>query len=351
MFKGIDFYSDTVTRPTQAMKQAMIEAETGDEQKGEDPTTRKLEERVAELLGHSAALFFPSATMANEVALRLLTHAGDEIIAYSNCHLFFAETGGPAVHAALMCKPVHTSNGIFTSEDVKANYRWSTGSHYPVTKLVAVENTTNMGGGIAWSEEELNSVLTTAKELGLSTHLDGARLWNASIATQRKLSALASPFTTATVCFSKGMGCPTGAVLAFEKSRWAEVRRLKQLMGGAMRQSGILSACALYALDNHYTRLSEDHENASRLASGLSEGVKFLTVEPREKLSTNMVYFRWRHLKVPTETLLLDCEKKGVRFSQVDRDRVRAVLHLDISKEDVTRAIGILKETAQSYGT
>lgn len=350
MFKGIDFYSDTMTRPTPGMRQAMANAEVGDEQKGEDPTTIRLEERMAELLGHSSTMFFPSATMANEVALKLLAKPGDELIAAASCHLYFAETGGPAIHAQLLSKMIPAETGIFTGDDVRANYRWAKGSHYPVTRIVSVENTTNMGGGLAWPKEALDGVLTAAKELGLSTHLDGARLWNAAAATGRKISELAGPFTTATVCFSKGLGCATGAILGFEKSRWTEVRRLKQLMGGAMRQSGILSAACLYALDNHLSRLGDDHDNAALLASGLAEGIRHIQVEPRPKLATNMVYFRWKSPKVKLETFLNDTEMKGVRFSQVDLDRVRCVLHLDISRTDVERAIKIVREVAESYG-
>jgi len=349
MFKGIDFYSDTMTRPTPGMRQAIANAEVGDEQKGEDPTTIKLEQRVSELLGHSSAMFFPSATMANEVALKLLSHPGDELIAASTCHLIFGETGGPAVHAQLMLKPIASDSGIFTGEQVRANYRHAKGSHYPITRVVSVENTTNMGGGLAWGKEELDGVLNASKDLGLATHLDGSRLWNAAAATGRKLSELASPFTAAVVCFSKGLGCPTGGMLTFDKSRWVEVRRLKQVMGGGMRQSGILAAAALYALDNHLERLTEDHENAARLASGLSEGIRHIVVEPRPKHATNMVFFRWRSPKVELETFLKDTESKGVRFSQVDVDRVRCVLHLDISKSDVEKAIKVVREVAESY--
>ena len=175
MFKGIDYYSDTVTRPSAGMRKAIAEADVGDEQKGEDPTTLRLEATVAELLGHSEAMFFPSATMANELALRLLCEPGDEVIAAEMAHIFGAEAGGPAIHANVMCRPIYNDTGIFSGNDIRNLYRYSTGPHYPRTRLVVVENTSNMAGGIAWEKRELDDVLTAAKELKLKTHLDGAR--------------------------------------------------------------------------------------------------------------------------------------------------------------------------------
>ncbi len=345
VFKGIDLFSDTVTRPSIAMKKAMLAAEVGDEQKGEDPTTRQLEEMMAELLGHSAALFFPSATMANEIAIRLLCERGDELIAAENCHLFLAETGGPAVHAAVMCRPIASATGIFSGSDVRMKYRWTKGPHYPRSKLLSVENTTNMGGGIAWSMEQLDAVLLAAKELNLKTHLDGSRLFNAVIKSKQSASQLASRFDTATICLSKGLGCPLGAILAFPKERYEEVRRLKQLMGGALRQSGILAAAGIYALQNNVERLHEDHTNAERLALRLSNEISAIEVENNPP-STNMVFFHWKGKNMTSTQFNHACIQHGLRFSHVGENRFRAVTHLDISRENIEEAIEIIKKIA-----
>lgn len=347
MFKGIDYYSDTVTKPTPAMRKAIAEAEVGDEQKGEDPTTLQLEEKVAHLLGHSAAIFLPSATMANELALKLLCRPGDEIIAAEMAHVFSAEGGGPAIHAGVMCRPIYNETGIFSGNNVRALFRYSTGPHYPRTRLCVIENTSNMSGGIAWQKNELTSVLIAAKELGLLTHLDGARLMNAAVQTALSPKDIANPFDTVTLCLSKGLGCPAGAVLSFDKAHALEVRRLKQLMGGALRQSGILAAAGIYALDHHVTRLEEDHENANRLKRGL-EDLPGITVENKPN-STNMVFFSWKGRISGDEWHEL-VKKNGIRFSFAGKDRFRAVLHLDISREMIDHTFRVLKEISSQYG-
>jgi threonine aldolase len=345
MFKGIDFYSDTVTRPTAAMKKAMVEAEVGDEQKGEDPTTLRLEAKVAELLGHTGAMFFPSATMANEVALLELGSRGDELLAAAECHLFFAEAGGPAALVGLMTRAIPTANGIFTAQDVRATFRQAVGSHYPVSRVLSVENTTNMGGGYAWPLETLDSVLATARELKMVTHLDGSRLFNAATATGCAPKRITSGFDTATICLSKGLGCPAGAVLVFDQSRWASIRKLKQRMGGSLRQSGMLAAAGLYALENHVSRIEEDHTNARRLAEGLI-GMRGIEVENTTP-SSNMVFFRWKSDRMTPEEFLETITRQGLRFSHVGPDRFRAVTHLDIRREDVEKAFSILKEVCR----
>ncbi|MGD9722203.1 MAG: low specificity L-threonine aldolase [Pirellulales bacterium] len=342
MFAGIDFYSDTITRPTRAMRQAMAEAEVGDEQKREDPTTLRLEERMATLLGKTGAMFFPSATLANEIAIRLQCSPGDELIAAEDCHLYFAEAGGPAIHSAVICKAIPTASGIFSGDDVRRQYRWPKGPHYPVSRLVSVENTTNMGGGVAWSKAQLQDVVSAAQELRLKLHMDGSRLFNAAVATALSPREIADGFDTVTVCFSKGLGCPTGAILAFDNVQWDTVRRLKQLFGGAMRQSGILAAACLYALDHHVERLAEDHANARRLAELLST-IGALEVESRAP-SSNMVFFRWRSTACGDREFLDRCVAQGVRFSHVGANRFRAVTHMDVSAADVEQAANIVRE-------
>ena len=342
MFKGIDLYSDTLTKPTEAMRRMMAGAEVGDEQKGEDPTTLALEEKVAKLLGKSAARFFPSATMANEVAIRLHCEHGDELIAYEHSHVLFAEVGGPAVHAGVQARPIRTPTGIFSAEDVRDAYRSIQGTHYPISKLVAVENTTNMGGGCAWAADEIDSVVNAAEELKLKTHLDGARLFNAVVKEGYSPERVASRFDTITLCLSKGLGCPVGALLAFEVDQLDRVKRLKQLMGGAMRQSGILAAAGIYALDNHVERLREDHSNACRFAERVREEVPALEVENYPP-ATNMIFFKLVATSVTPEQFLSNCEKNGVRFSHADANRFRAVTHLDISQSDIDSAVDIVK--------
>lgn len=345
MFKGIDFFSDTVTQPTVAMKNAMMAAELGDEQKAEDPTTRLLEEKMAELLGHETAMFFPSATMANEIAIRLSCEPGDELIAAENCHLFFAEAGGPAAHSGVMTKAISSTTGIFTAEQVRAAYRWPHGPYNPVSKLLSIENTTNMGGGVPWDISTLNSVLKTAKELNLKTHLDGARLFNAAVKLEVSPKDLAARFDTVTICLSKGLGCPMGAILAFAKEHYHKVRRLKQLWGGALRQSGIVAAAGIYALDHHVERLAEDHQNAEFFAQKISEEISLIKIENNPP-ATNMVFFSWQGSSFSPDQFNERCIQKGLRFSQVGENRFRAVTHLDITREHVIKAIQLLKQIA-----
>lgn len=342
MFTGIDFFSDTMTKPSENMKKAMCNAEVGDEQKGEDPTTKKLEEMVAQLFGFESALFFPSATMCNQVALKLHTNPGDELIAAENCHLFFAEAGGPAVHSALMARPIPTKDGTFTSDDVEKMFRKNKSPNYPISKLVSIENTTNVGGGVAWKLDKIQHILTTCKNLGLKSHLDGSRVMNASVKMDLPVHEITNQFDTATLCLSKGLGCPMGAVLTFSKEHFEKVRRLKQLFGGSMRQSGMLAAAGIFALKNNISRLEIDHANAELFARKIQEEVPQIEVE-NTLPSTNMVFFAWRGNKInPTQFSEL-CLKNGVRFSMMGENRFRAVTHLNISKEDVNHAISILK--------
>lgn len=342
MFEGIDFFSDTVTRPSPEMRKAIAEAAVGDEQMDEDPTTSALELLGASLLGKSAAMFFPTATMANEVAIRLHCRPGDELIAASNCHLFVAETGGPAVHSQVMARPIPVANGIFSGEQLRESIVWEKGPHFSESRMVSVENTTNMGGGCPWSLEQLRSVSQTAKEFGMKTHMDGARFFNAAVATKLSPAAIAEGFDTVTLCLSKGLGCPSGALLVFDESQRTQVRRLKQLMGGALRQSGILAAAGLYALKHNIERLSEDHANARSLAQGLKDFplVKVENTEP----PSNMVYFHWLGKKISPTELNKKMVHAGVRFSQVGQNRFRAVTHMDIKSSQVNEALDRLKD-------
>jgi threonine aldolase len=342
MFKGIDLSSDTATKPTAPMKQAMFEAALGDEQKGEDPTTLALEQQAAEMFGFSSALFLPSATMANQIALKTLCAPGEELLAAANCHLFNAETGGPAIHAQVLCKPIPTPSGIFSAADIQQHYQAIKRVLTPVSKLVSVENTINFGGGIAWTKAQLSEVVACAKALDLKLHMDGSRIFNAHIKTGLALHEIVAGFDTVTICLSKGLGCPMGALLLFDKTLLNQVRKLKHLMGGALRQSGIIAAAGLYALQHHIVRLQEDHDNALFLAQLLQAEVpelKLLNNPP----PTNMVCFSWQSKNLAPIAFLEKATQHGVRFSQIDANIFRAVTHLDIKRADIQKAVATIK--------
>lgn len=342
MFAGIDLYSDTVTQPPIAMKQAMIKALLGDEQLGEDQTTAKLEAYTAKLLGKSAALFFPSATMCNQVAISLYCRPGDEVIGAEQSHVFTSENGGIAYHARAQIRSIPTTNGIFSSEELKRSIRLINKPHVPKSTLVIIENTMNAGGGTVWPVESMNEVVSMAKEYNLKTHLDGARLFNAAIASKTDVKALAHNFDSITICFSKGLACPMGAILAFDSAYWPEVRRLKQLFGGSMRQSGILAAACLYALDNHIEQLALDHANAQRLALLLST-IDGIIVE-NNPVSSNMVFFSINKKHLDAKDFLASCIKSGLRFSLSAPNRFRAVTHRHIKNEHIDEIAHIIKQ-------
>jgi threonine aldolase len=331
----IDLRTDTVTRPTAAMRRAIAEAAVGDEQKGEDPTVIALEERVAELLGHEAAVFVPSATMANQIALRLLSQPGDELVAAATSHLLRSEVGGPAVHAGLMVNPVHTVDGRFDAARLRALA--SAGDRVQsATRVVSVENTHANGGGRVWPLALTREVVEAARGLGVRTHLDGARILNAAVAAGERARAWAQEFDTTTICFSKGLGCPFGAALATSRERIETARRFKQLFGGAMRQSGMMAAAALYALEHHVDRLADDHERARTLAVRLAEAG--LPVSPNQ-VETNVVLLDAGALGLTREECIARMAEAGVLMSATaNRGVVRAVTHLDLSRADVESA-------------
>lgn len=331
----IDLYSDTVTRPTPKMKQAMLEAELGDEQRGEDPTTLRLERCLAERLGLEAATFLPSATMANAIAAQLFCGPGDEVLSAENGHMLNYEAGGIAVHARATPRAIPTWTGVFGANAVVARLRVET-PHAPRPRLVVVENTTNAGGGRPWPLEDLDGVVAAARRHELKLHLDGSRIFNAAVALEQPVARLAGSFDTVTVCLSKGLGCAVGALLAHPLSRSGQVRRLKQLMGGAMRQSGLLAAAGIYALDHHLDRLREDHRRAGRLAEGLSE-LSQLVVE-QVPVRTNMVYFEIPDRYDP-EALEKGLRQENVRVSRINSRRFRAVTHLDIDDAMLEQAL------------
>jgi threonine aldolase len=330
----IDLRSDTATRPTPEMRAAIAAAPVGDEQKREDPTVNELEAQGAELLGQEAALFLPTATMANQIALRLHCEPGDELLGEENCHVFISELGGPAVHSGVVTRGLPGVAGRFTPEQVRAAFRVPA-VHSPRTRVVWVENTHNASGGRVWPEPELDELGALCDELDLRFHLDGARLLNAAAATGTSAAALGGRFDTVTLCLSKGLGCPLGALLAGPAELIARGRRFKHLFGGAMRQAGIVAAAGVYALDHHVERLADDHARARRLAVALQE--VGLAVEP-ERVETNFVQVDVTPLGHAEAIALL--AEEGVALSATIHPGVlRAVTHLDVDDDDIDAAI------------
>jgi threonine aldolase len=336
----IDLRSDTKTRPSPEMRAAIAGAEVGDEQRREDPTVNELERRAAELLGQPEAVFVPTATMANEIALRVLGDPGDEVIAEENSHIFVAELGGPAVHAGLMTRQLHCPNGRFTPEQIRESYRRSDGTHVPQTRIVSVENTNNQSGGRVWRMDELEAVVRTGRELGLLLHLDGARVLNAAVALDVPAARIGGHFDTVTLCLSKGLGCPLGALVAGSPERMVQARRLKHLFGGAMRQAGIVAAAGVYALEHNVERLADDHARARRLAEGLvAAGVPV----DLEQVETNFVQVDVEPLGLDTSEALARLAEQGVGLSlTMHPTRLRAVTHLDVDDDDVEQAIELI---------
>lgn len=337
--KPIDLRSDTITKPTAAMRQAMASAVVGDDVLGDDPTVKELESTTAALLGKEAALFTASGTMANQLAIRSQTEPGDEILVEANAHIYYYEGGGPAALSGVMCRCLEGRRGIFGPSELEAALR-PADQHFPRTRLVCVENTHNRGGGKIWSVEQTRAVARSAREHDLQLHLDGARLWNASVAAQIAEREYAAPFDTVSVCFSKGLGAPVGSALVGPKTLIERARRFRKMMGGGMRQAGIVAAGALFALRNNRARLAEDHANAKLLAEGLAR-IKGLEVEAAE-VETNMVRFRVKPMTA--EQLVQRLRARGVLVLAVGRDSIRAVTNLEVSAPDIEAALAVVSE-------
>ncbi len=335
---SINLYSDTQTRPTDGMRAAIAAAEVGDEQRKQDPTTTKLQDRVADLLGHEAAVFLPSGTMCNQIALRLhIRPGGDELLLDRTAHPVNAEAGGPAVHASAMIRTLDGEGGIFSAEQLEAAIRPPGNRYTPRSRLVSVEQTSNLGGGHVWPLQTIHDVLEVARGHGLRAHMDGARLLNAVVASGVSAADYASGFDTAWIDFTKGLGAPVGAVLAGSRELIDEAWRFKQMMGGSFRQSGIVAAGCLYALDHHVERLAEDHENAHFLAERLAE-LPGVMLDPGS-VETNIVIFG-----VDDAPGLVARLADRVELQVVDPRHVRAVTHLDVGREDIERALDAFVE-------
>lgn len=334
----IDLRSDTVTKPSSGMRRAMAEAEVGDDVYGEDPTVNRLQEVVADLLGEEAALFVPSGVMANQIALKLHTQPGDEVIVEAKSHIYNYESGAPAVLSSVQLQAVAGDNGLLSADQVEAAIRPAM-EVFPQTRLVCLENTANKAGGRIYSMERIRSIAEVVRAYDLQFHLDGARLWNASAATGTSEQTYAAPFDTVWVALSKGLGAPVGSVLAGSSDLMAEARRYRKLFGGGMRQAGVLAAAGLYAIEHHRPYLAEDHEKARRLAEGIAELSAF-DFDP-STVQTNIVIFDVAD--GPADPVIETLREHDVLLTPFGPQTIRATTHRDVSMDDIDRALEVLR--------
>jgi len=335
----VNLYSDTQTKPSLAMKHAMLEAEVGDEQHGSDPTIHALCDRMAALLGKEAAMFLPSGTMCNEIAILVLCRAGDEILAHHTAHIVTAEGGAPWALAGVQVSPLDGANGVFSADTLAAAIR-PVSRYSPTQRMVEVEQTANLGGGAIWALTTLNEVAAAAHAHGMVTHMDGARLMNAVVASGVPAAEMAAGYDTVWVDFTKGLGAPLGAVLAGSAEFIDAAWRWKQRMGGSMRQGGICAAACLYALDHNVDRLADDHENARVLARSLAQ-IQGLSVELPE---TNLVFFDTRSAGLTANELAERVRAAGVLISVMGQYRARACTHLDVTALQVMEAAAAIRD-------
>ena len=336
----IDLYSDTKTKPTAGMREAIASAEVGDSQKDEDPTVLRLQEMVAELVGKEAALFLPSGTMCNQIALKTHTNHGETVIADRLSHTLISEAGAAGLISGVLFNKLDGDSGRYTPDQVESAIQ--TGSRYESpTTLLWAEQTNVYGGGAIWPLDQLQSVAEVAREHGLKSHLDGARLFNAVVETGVSAADYAAGFDSTWICLTKGLGCPIGAVLAGSAEFIDRARGYQHKLGGAMRQAGIIAAAGIYALENNVERLADDHANARLLASGLREiaGIELLNDTPQ----SNMVFFSVENAGLSVPEFLLEIERRGVNMCPIAPGQIRAVAHLDITSTDVETALGVVE--------
>lgn len=335
-----DFYADTKTKPTPEMRRTVLDCVVGDEQKDEDPTTTELCVRVAKLLGKEAAVFLPSGTMCNEIAIKVHTNPGDEIICEQSCHIINFETGGPGAISGVMIKALHGQNGMFSPDQVQDAIRPNS-RYMPKSTLLCVEQTANMGGGAVWPLEQLQAVAAVAKNAGLATHMDGARLMNAVVKSGISAATYAEGFDTVWIDFTKGLAAPVGAVLAGSHEFIAQAWRLKQQIGGAMRQSGIVASMCLYALDHHVGRLADDHALAQNLGERISQLSQVKEVLPVE---TNIVIFDLKDTAPTAVDLVARLRADGILAGAFGTRRIRIVTHIDVDATAGDALVGCLEK-------
>ncbi|RZN84022.1 MAG: threonine aldolase [Winogradskyella sp.] len=335
----IDLRSDTVTKPTKGMLNAMLTAEVGDDVYKEDPSINALEQRLADMFGMDEALFFPTGSMANQAALKLHTNPGEQVICDKYAHIYNYEGGGASFNSGISCKLVDGNRGMFTAEQAEASINPPDFYHSPLTSLIAVENTTNKGGGACWDFEELKKLRLVASNHDLGYHLDGARLWNALIATSQTPKQYGELFDTISVCLSKGLGCPMGSVLIGNSDLMKNAIRVRKILGGGMRQVGFAAAAGLYALDHHFDRLAEDHKKVKEIGEVLSKNEAIEKVEPIE---TNIVIFELKS-HIDDNQFQNDLSEKGIKIIGMGSNKLRMVTHLDYTDEMHSKLIDILK--------
>jgi threonine aldolase len=344
----VDLRSDTQTKPTPGMREAMARAEVGDEQEREDPTVLALERSVAELLGQEEAVYLPTATMGNQIALAILGERGCELIVEERAHIMTSELGGAGYHSGLQTRPLPGYRGRLTAAQLRA-VGWKDAVFWtPRPAILALENTHNASGGSVWPLDELREVVATGRELGLGLHLDGARLMNAAVASGVPAGVIAGQFDTVTLCLSKGLGCPLGALIAGSGELMHRARIEKHRFGGAMRQAGIVAAAGLYALEHHVDRLADDHGRARRLAEGWAAAGLPVDVE---LVQSNFVQLEVASLGFAVTDALARVRERGVRLSQTRPGVLRAVTHLDVSDEDVEVALEAVPAALSGYAS
>ena len=336
----IDLRSDTITKPTKGMLEAMLTAEVGDDVYKEDPSVNALEKRLADMFGMDDALFFPSGTMANQAALKLHTNPGEQVICDTYAHIYNYEGGGASFNSGISCQLINGNRGMFTAKQAEVAINPPDFYHSPLTSLIAIENTTNKGGGACWDFEELKKIKTVADKHNLGYHLDGARLWNALIAKGENPKQYGQLFDTISVCLSKGLGCPMGSVLLGNKDIMKGAIRIRKIFGGGMRQVGFAAAAGLYALDNHFERLAEDHKKAKEIGAELSKLAFIKKVEPIE---TNIIIFELND-NVNETQFLNSLKDKNIHSISMGSNKLRMVTHLDYTDEMHTKFLRILKD-------
>ncbi len=336
----IDLRSDTVTLPSPEMRKFIFEAPLGDDVFGEDPTIHCLEEETAALLGHEAAIFMPSGTMSNQIAIKAHTHPGDELLCEENAHIYVWEAGGPAVHSGVTSRTIPGKAGQFTLADLEGKIR-PINDHYTRTSLVCLENTHNRGGGSVYPLGEIQRIRAWTREKGLAFHLDGARMWNAAVAGGHKPFEIAREFDSVSVCFSKGLGAPVGSALVGSKELIRRARRIRKLFGGGLRQGGIVAAGALFALRNNISRLKEDHENAQIIANAVRNSPN-LMLDP-DCVETNLVWFRFKQGSGSATALAAKLRSQGVLVSNPLPDLLRACTHLNVDRGDCEKSAEMIE--------
>jgi len=340
MDRFIDLRSDTVTKPTPGMRKAMFEAEVGDDVFGEDPTVNALQQKAAQLLGKEAALFVASGTMANQLSIKAHTQPGDEVIIEASGHAMNFEGGAGAALSGVQFYGLPGNRGIFDAAQVEAAIRIED-VHFPVSRLIVIENTHNRGGGTVFPLDKIHPIRELATQKGLRMHLDGARLWNACVASGISPAGYAAPFDSVSVCLSKGLGCPVGSLVVGSKDFIKRVHRFRKMVGGGMRQAGFLAAAGIYALDHHIDRLEEDHRKAKKLANGLAN-IRNVLIHPAE-VETNILFFDVSRAERSAHEVTASCRQKGVLLHPTAKTRIRCVTHLDVSFEDIDGALRVIE--------